>query len=130
MTTKNGFVDEIINRLITQFPTNAKIFIATDETIEPNDQIQFEDFLNSINLPGLLPHKLLLKQNCLVILLRNLNPSEGLCNGTRLICCDFKKHVISYKIASDDFKDKHVFIPRIPLQSSEDEKMPVPFKRT
>ncbi|XP_049370761.1 uncharacterized protein LOC125835697 [Solanum verrucosum] len=130
LTTKNDFVDELNDRLITQFPTVAKIFIAADETIEPNDQPQFEDFLHTLNVPGLPPYRLMLKQNCPVILLRNLNPSEGLCNGTRLVCCDFKTHVISCKIASGDFKDKHVFIPRIPLLSSEDEKIPIPFKRT
>ncbi|KAM3342723.1 hypothetical protein P3S68_027689 [Capsicum galapagoense] len=64
------------------------------------------------------------------MLLRNLNPCEGLCNGTRLICCDFQKYVISAKIASGDFKNTHVFIPRIPLVSSTDEKLPVPLKRT
>ncbi|XP_049406441.1 uncharacterized protein LOC125870140 [Solanum stenotomum] len=130
LTTKNDFVDELNDRLITQFPTVAKIFIAADETIEPNDQPQFEDFLHTLNVPSLPPYRLVLKQNCPVILLRNLNPSEGLCNGTRLVCCDFKTHVISCKIASGDFKDKHVFIPRIPLLSSEDEKIPIPFKRT
>uniref|UniRef100_A0A1U7VW82 ATP-dependent DNA helicase n=1 Tax=Nicotiana sylvestris TaxID=4096 RepID=A0A1U7VW82_NICSY len=41
-----------------------------------------------------------------------------------------KTHVISAKIASGDFKNTHVFIPRIPLMSSEDEKSPVQFKRT
>ncbi|WMV27142.1 hypothetical protein MTR67_020527 [Solanum verrucosum] len=80
LTTKNDFVDELNDRLITQFPTVAKIFIAADETIEPNDQPQFEDFLHTLNVPGLPPYRLVLKQNCPVILLRNLNPSEGLCN--------------------------------------------------
>ncbi|XP_075092425.1 uncharacterized protein LOC142172657 [Nicotiana tabacum] len=90
LTTKNDFVDEINDRLIAQFPKEAKTFIAMDETVEPNDQSQFEDFLYSLNPAGLPPCKLILKENCPVMLLRNLNPCEGLCNGTRLICCDFK----------------------------------------
>ena len=130
LTTKNDFVDEINDRLIAQFPKEAKTFIAIDETVEPNDQSQFEGFLHSLNPAGLPPYKLILKENCPVMLLRNLNPCEGLCNGTRLICCDFKSRVICAKIASGDFKDTHVFIPRIPLLSSDDEKLPIPFKRT
>ena len=63
------------------------------------------------------------------MLLRNLNPCEGLCNGTRLICNDFRSHVISATISNGDFKNTHVFIPRIPLLTSEDEKLPLPFKR-
>ncbi|XP_009800704.1 uncharacterized protein [Nicotiana sylvestris] len=38
LTTKNDFVDEINDRLIAQFPKDAKTFIAMDETVEPNDQ--------------------------------------------------------------------------------------------
>ncbi|XP_059291269.1 uncharacterized protein LOC132044772 isoform X2 [Lycium ferocissimum] len=130
LTTKNDFVDEINQMFIDQFPNTIVTFIGIDETVEPKDQSQYEDFLHTLNPSGLPPYKLVLKQNCPVILLRNLNPSEGLCNGTRLICTNFKTHVISAKIASGDFKGKHVFIPRIPLLSSQDEKLPIPFKRT
>ncbi|PHT69000.1 hypothetical protein T459_28487 [Capsicum annuum] len=64
------------------------------------------------------------------MLLRNLNSFEGLCNGTRLICNDLQKHVISATIANENFKNTHVFILKIPLLSSADEKLLVPFKRT
>ncbi|XP_070054281.1 uncharacterized protein [Nicotiana tomentosiformis] len=130
LTTKNDFVDEINDMLIAQFPTDEKVYLATDETIDPKDQSEYEDFLHTLNPPGLPPYKLCLKKNCPIILLRNLNPSEGLCNGTRLICNDFKSHVISVTISSDDFKNTHVFILRIPLLTSEDEKLPLQFKRT
>ncbi|XP_070026500.1 uncharacterized protein [Nicotiana sylvestris] len=118
LTTKNDFVTEINNMLITKFPERSKTFVAIDETIEPNDQSQFEDFLHSLDPPGLPPYKL------------TLNPCEGLCNGTRLTCCDFRTHVISAKIESGDFKSTYVFIPRIPLLTSQDEKIPLQFKRT
>ncbi|KAG5589086.1 hypothetical protein H5410_039600 [Solanum commersonii] len=113
-----------------KFPERARTYVAVDETVEPNDQTQFEDFLHTLHPPGLPPYKLTLKENCPVMLLRNLNPSEGLCNGTRLTCCNLKTHVISVKIESGDFKNTHVFIPRIPLLTSQDEKIPVQFKRT
>ncbi|XP_015166438.1 ATP-dependent DNA helicase pif1-like [Solanum tuberosum] len=130
LTTKNDFVNEINDMLIRKFPERATTYVATDETVEPNDQSQFEDFLHTLHPPGLPPYKLTLKENCPVMLLRNLNPSEGLCNGTRLTCCDLKTHVISAKIESGDFKNTHVFIPRIPLLTSQDEKIHVQFKRT
>ena len=63
------------------------------------------------------------------MLLRNLNPCEGLCNDTCLICNDFRSHVIKATIFNGHFKNTHVFIPRIPLLTSEDEKLPLPFKR-
>ncbi|XP_060178375.1 uncharacterized protein LOC132608360 [Lycium barbarum] len=99
LTTKNDFVDEINDMLIHRFPNDAKVYTTIDETMEPNDQCQFEDFLHTLQPANLPPYRLTLKKNCPFILLRNLNPSKGLCNGTRLICHDFKTHVISATIA-------------------------------
>nr|XP_018623819.1 ATP-dependent DNA helicase PIF1-like [Nicotiana tomentosiformis] len=130
LTTKNDFVDEINDLLIAQFPGDPKTYVAFDETIEANDQSQYEIFLHTLHPAGLPPHKLTLKKYCPVMLLRNLNLCEGLYNGTRLISCDLRKHVINAKIATGDFKNTHVFIPRIPFLSSTDEKLPIPFKRT
>lgn len=68
------------------------------------------------------------EKNCPIILLRNLNPSEDLCNGTRLTCDDFKAHIISATISSGDFKNTHVFIPHIPLLTSTYEKISLQLK--
>ncbi|XP_019256420.1 PREDICTED: uncharacterized protein LOC109234823 [Nicotiana attenuata] len=116
--------------LLARFPEESKTFIGIDDTIEPHDQSQFEDLLHRLNPPGLPPYKVTLNQNCPIILLRNLNLCDGLCNGTRLTCCDFKTHVVSANISVGDFKNTHLFIPKIPLLSSQDEKMHIPFKRT
>jgi len=40
---------------------------------------------------GMPPHELTLKEGCIVILLRNLDVSLGLCNGTRLRVDKIKK---------------------------------------
>jgi len=130
LTTKNDIVDEMNDMLIHRFDGKSKTFSGTDEALEFNNQTQFEDLLHSLNPASLPPYMLHLKENCPIILLRNLNPCEGLCNGTRLICCDFRTHVISAKITTGDFKNTHVFIPRIPLLSSQDEKLSIQFKRT
>ncbi|KAG5617641.1 hypothetical protein H5410_017465 [Solanum commersonii] len=84
LATKNDFVEEINDKLISQFSNTEKVYIAIDETIDPKDQSEYEDFLH------------------------NLNPTS-LCNGTWLICNDFKPHVISATISSDDFKNTHIF---------------------
>lgn len=51
------------------------------------------EFLNTIKDGSLPPHSLKLKNGSPIILLRNINPKEGLCNGTRLICRNFRPHV-------------------------------------
>ncbi|CAB5199046.1 unnamed protein product [Rhizophagus irregularis] len=49
-----------------------------------------------------------------IILLRNLNPSDGLCNGTRLICHSFQKHVIKAEIITGKHAGLYTFIPLQP----------------
>lgn len=62
-------------------------------------------------------------------MLRNINPTEGLCNGTRLICKGFKKNIIYAEISVGTHAEKPVFIPRITLESPNDNFSSIPFKR-
>ena len=66
-----------------------------------------------------------------IILMRNLDFSQGLANGTRLIVMHLGTHLIKAKIMSG--ADQHVGtvvnIPRIPLKPSDTDRMPVPFTR-
>jgi len=62
--------------------------------------------------------------------LRNIDPSTGLCNGTRLIYRSFEKNVIDCEIAMGYHCHERVFLPRIPLEPSEIEKLPIAFRRT
>ncbi|KAH7512984.1 hypothetical protein FEM48_Zijuj12G0148300 [Ziziphus jujuba var. spinosa] len=88
-----------------------------------------EDFLNMLVPNGFPPHELRLKVNCPVMLLRNINPSEGLCNGTRLICRRFDQNVIDAEISVGEYREKRVFLPRIPFMPIENVKDVLHFKR-
>lgn len=57
--------------------------------------------------------KLEIKVGCPIMVLRNLAPSEGLCNGTRLLVTRCGQHVIEAKILTGDKAGEIVFIPRI-----------------
>ena len=61
-----------------------------------------------------------LKVNCPIMLLRNLNPLIGLCNGTRMVCKGFDKIVIYAEITTGQHANEKVFFPRIPLKPTED----------
>ena len=74
-------------------------------------------------------HELKLKVNCSIILLRNINPSEGLCNGTRLICRRFDRSVIDAEISVGEHKGKRVLLPRIPFVPVQNVKDVFHFKR-
>ncbi|GJX85288.1 uncharacterized protein Tco_0336062 [Tanacetum coccineum] len=56
------------------------------------------EFLNSFNFPDMSPHALCLKKELPIMLIRNVNLSQGLCNGTRLIITDLGQFVIRTKI--------------------------------
>ncbi|KAL4590603.1 hypothetical protein LXL04_003540 [Taraxacum kok-saghyz] len=78
---------------------------------------------------GLPPHYLRLKIGCPIILLRNIDPSNGLCNGTRLICKGFQMNFIDAEIVVGHYAGKRVFLPRIPLCPSTDDMFPFKLKR-
>ncbi|XP_012841191.1 PREDICTED: uncharacterized protein LOC105961508 [Erythranthe guttata] len=129
LTSKNECVEEINDLLIDSFPGTLRKYVSYNKTIDSNQQGEYEDYLNSISVSGLPPHILRLKKNCPIMLLRNLDPIEGLCNETRLICRELGQNFIGAEIAVGDFKGNHVFVPRIPLESSDKQKCPIPFKR-
>ena len=63
------------------------------------------------------------------MLLRNLNTTEGLCNGTRLICRSFQQYVLEAEIATGPFAGTTVLIPKVTLTPNEN-RSPILFKRT
>ncbi|KAG5533516.1 hypothetical protein RHGRI_027634 [Rhododendron griersonianum] len=129
LTPKNLAVDEINEAMIAKFPGKEHTYLSFDETSDPTQQGLYIDFLNSITPPGMPCHHLGLKKNCPIMLLRNINPSQGLCNGTRLICKEFNSNLITAQIAVGERKGSTIFIPRIPLQPNDPQQYPVQFTR-
>ncbi len=117
MAPKNTNVDEVNNvileslyeKLHTYF--NANSLAPTKESANACCCIVsggiFEQFNDIAN------HKLELKVGVLILLLRNLTQSIGLCNGTRLIVKRLGQHVIEVEIIIGNNVGKRVFIPRI-----------------
>jgi ATP-dependent DNA helicase PIF1 len=129
LSTKNEYVDELNAMLIDQFPGEEKIYYSFDSAVDDTHNHYPSEFLNSLTPNGLPPHVLRLKINSPVILLRNLDPSNGLCNGTRLIVKAFQGNVIDAEIIGGQHSGKRVFLPRIPLYPSEDDVLPFKFTR-
>ena len=78
------------------------------------------EFLNSINASGLPLARLALKPGCPLMLLRNIDPTNGLCNGTRMILLDIRPMVLRCRILGGEYAGNVVFIPRITIDPSED----------
>ncbi|XP_022849574.1 uncharacterized protein LOC111371678 [Olea europaea var. sylvestris] len=100
---KNEHADDINNNLIEHFLGDVIVYYSFDEILDKTRKCMQEAFLNSLTSNGIPPHELVLKISCPVILLRNINPAKGLCNGTRLICKDLERNVIHAEIATGEY---------------------------
>ncbi len=90
----------LINVMVLSYLPGAQVdFLSVDsvEDMEVANTYPLE-FLNTLEVSGMPSHKLSLKIGAPVILLRNLDPSVGLCNGTRLIVRRFMMRVIKAEI--------------------------------
>lgn len=110
-----------------EYKSSDKICSSSKDT---NDQVTnyTTKYLNTLNLQGLQPHELKLKEGAPMMLLRNINPSQGLCNGTRLIITHLGKFIIEAKIITGLKRGNKVLIPRI-VMTSTDNKIPFVLKR-
>ncbi|KAK9273825.1 hypothetical protein L1049_018636 [Liquidambar formosana] len=129
LATTNEHVDNLNEKLITMFLGDARAYYSYDEAVDDTHNYYQEEFLNSLMPNGLPPHKLFLKKNCPIMLLRNLDPSNGLCNGTRMVCKSFGNNVIHAEITTGQHAGKQVLLPRIPLSPAENEGYPFQFRR-
>lgn len=99
--------------------------LVDDETFEPVGS----EYLNSMRFPNFPDHKILLRRGLPIILLRNLNVANGLCNGTRLLIIDFKAQVLNCIIVSGPRQGQVVMLPKIRLIHEPDSIFPVKFSR-
>ncbi|XP_047270482.1 ATP-dependent DNA helicase PIF1-like [Capsicum annuum] len=106
---------------LIEFPGETRTFLSFDSAEDDTNNYYQEDYLNTLTRNSLPPHRLVLKKNVAIMLLRNLDASNGLCNGTRMICRGFDKNVIHAEIMMGQNAFKHMFIPRIQLSPSENE---------
>jgi ATP-dependent DNA helicase PIF1 len=129
LSTRNDWVDDINLKMINKFHGGEMLYHSFDEAVDDPHNNYPQEFLNTLTPNRLPPHVLKLKIGCLVILLRNLDPANGLCNGTRLVVRGCQRNSIDAEIVLGQHAGKRVFLPRIPLCPSDDEMFPFQFKR-
>ncbi|CAN1770795.1 ATP-dependent DNA helicase PIF1 [Linum perenne] len=121
VTPTNKIVDDINSYILQLIPGNPKTYLSSDTLItENNDQRALDEeypveFLNSLSFNNIPEHSLQLKPKTVVMLLRNLNPSLGLCNGTRIMLTQLGENVLAGVILGGSSEGVQVAIPRINL---------------
>lgn len=129
LCTTNEKSIELNDRIVNMFEGTSQYYVSID-TAECDDgtvpTMRFPtEYLNSVLTSGLPPHRLQLKIGVPVVLIRNLNVSRGLCNGTKLIVTKLRKNFIeARKINSNEA----VIIPRITVMDKETD-LPFVLKR-
>ncbi|KAL6494954.1 hypothetical protein OROGR_030873 [Orobanche gracilis] len=87
----NDMFDEINNYVMLQMSSNERTYLSSDSICKEDGEINLDDdvysveYLNTIKCSGLPSHEIKLKKGCIIMLLRNIDPSNEMCNGTRII---------------------------------------------
>ena len=136
LSSKNDDVDQINSSILDLFPGDKAIFTSADSIAENQrdyDYIPIE-YLHTMTPSGFPLHTLEVKAGAPLMLLRNLDPTQGLYNGTRMILVSWtarvlKCHVLRQGNDGVEHEDENtVFIPRMNLEVNAEEN-PIPLKR-
>ena len=130
LTSKNAAVDSINEKLLDLMPGEPVTLISadkadySDEENSDNEVYRFSiEYLQMLSPGSFPPAKLTRKVDCIVMLLRNLDPQRGLCNGIRLIVKRIGQYVLEAVVMKDQNNghEQIEFIPRITLTTLEDD---------
>ncbi|XP_072060189.1 uncharacterized protein [Arachis hypogaea] len=84
-------VIEINNHVMSLIPGNERVYLSSDTLINEDGHMESElytmsmESLNTLNCSKITQHQLVLKIGVPVMLFRNIDQSNGLCNGTRMM---------------------------------------------
>ncbi|XP_016192214.1 uncharacterized protein LOC107633094 [Arachis ipaensis] len=112
-------VEEVNNYLMAIIPGGEKLYLSSDSIclVEGNIESQLDLYgpklLNSINCSDLPLHKLILKVSVPMMLLRNIDQSSGLFNGTRLQVRKLGNYVIECEVLTGNNVGHIALIPRM-----------------
>jgi len=121
LATTNEIVDEINDYMLNLVPSTEKEYYSADSISKCTDTCNDAnilypiEYLNTLSANNFPAHILKLKIGAPIMLLRNLNQSLGLCNGTRLIVTNLGNNVIEAIIITGTHIGDKVYIPRINL---------------
>ena len=112
LAATNKEVQMLNDVICSKLPGSNTVLRSSDEIGNTQDQFRFNtEYLNSLLPNGFPPHELNLKPGMPLMLLRNLSPKQGLCNGTKLIFEKALDNKLLLCKVSDS--DNTVLIPRI-----------------
>ncbi|CAN1187173.1 ATP-dependent DNA helicase PIF1 [Linum perenne] len=125
VTPTNKVVSKLNDHIMSLVPGEQRTYFSLDTLVpEGNASPSIEttyppEFLNTLSFNGVPEHAITLKEYIPIMILRNLNPSLGLCNGTRVLITKLGHHVLQGIVIGGFFEGTMVAIPRIVLEITE-----------
>jgi hypothetical protein len=112
---RNEIVKEINEYIMEKLNGEEMTYRSCDSvcsaSIDGTNELYPTQFLNTLKFPGIPDHELRLKVGLPVMLLRNINQSAGLCNGTRMTITQLGSKYIEAQIITGTHVGDKVCIP-------------------
>lgn len=134
LTPLDEYVESVNNEVLDKVPGDLKIYKSCDSickggSTSAGDELLYPpEYLNSLKFSGMPNHEIQVKVGVPIMLLRNLNPKKGLCNGTRLIITRCYQFLIEARIITGNNIGNITYIPRINM-SPADKTLPFLLKQ-
>ena len=122
----------INDRIVSMLPGEEVTYLSADTVLTTEDGFENNypmEYINDLTPSGMPPHKLILKKGCIIMLLRNIDPTNGLCNGTRLIVKNLQPNFIDAEILNGQWAGERVFLSKMKLCPSDTANVPSKMQR-
>ncbi|XP_016192070.1 uncharacterized protein LOC107632940 [Arachis ipaensis] len=125
-------VTKVNNHVMSLIPGNERIYLSFDTLLNEDGHLESElytmstESLNALNCSVIPQHRLVLKIGVPVMLLCNIDQSNGLCNSTRMQVRRLGDHVIECVILAGRNIGEVVFIPKMNMVPNN-ETLPIRF---
>jgi hypothetical protein len=116
LASHNTLVSELNNDILGTMRGDPQVFTSVDYAEQETDDDAFhidDEYLPTLKASGIPPARLILKVDAPVMFIRNINPANGFCNGTRCIVKRIHSRALEVEIAAGEFKGKCTTLPRI-----------------
>jgi len=127
-------VEKVNDYVMALVPGLEKEYFSCDTVLKCDEDVGIDrrwitpEFLNEIKCSGMPNHRLHFKVGVPVMLLRNIDVSAGLCNGTCLTVVELGKNIIGAQVVGGPHSGERAWIPRMNLIPS-DANVSISFQR-
>jgi hypothetical protein len=121
LAPRNADVGDMNQKILACMSGDIHQYVSANEIIQEAGADPLDDdpipneFLHSVHSSSLPLGKLNLKIGCSVILLQNLAPSQGLCNGTHMVITQMHDRVLEVQLIGGEHDGEIALIPQVSL---------------